>query len=118
VRFDACLAMKQQDTVLDERIRLLLGRRPEQGPRSVEVDDVLTTGYARMLELETERGRLERRLHECASLIDDIEIAREVRTLGRRMLAIDGEMDDLRSALAALRTRFTGPTVASEGELP
>jgi hypothetical protein len=65
------------------------------------LEDALTTGYARALALEAERGRLERRLGEVAAAGDG-DGARE---LAARVSSTDEHLTRLRALLGALRER-------------
>ncbi len=69
-----------------------------------DVEDTLTEGYARVLELETERLRIERRIGEVARG-DGGDQAAEIRRLGSRLTHADGELQRLRSVLASLADR-------------
>jgi hypothetical protein len=65
------------------------------------LEEALTTGYARALELEAERGRLERRLGEAAATGD----GEEARDLAARVSTTDEHLVRLRTLLGALRKR-------------
>ena len=65
------------------------------------LEDTLTTGYARALELEVERGRLERRLGEVVATGDGA-CARE---LAAQVTSTDQHLTRLRALLGALRER-------------
>jgi hypothetical protein len=81
------------------------------------MEDTLTSGYARALELEAERRRLER---ELGTLVADLtgdgaeERVEELSRLVRRMAETDGDLSRLRGLLAALRVR-TSALRASSG---
>jgi hypothetical protein len=64
-----------------------------------QLEDTLTTGYARALELEAERGRLERRLGEAAATGD----GDEARELAARVTKADEHLTRLRALLGILR---------------
>ena len=66
-----------------------------------QLEDALTTGYARALELEAERSRLERRLGEAAATGDG-DGARE---LAARVSSTDEHLTRLRALLRVLRER-------------
>ena len=63
----------------------------------------MTDGYARALQLESERLRLERRIGELAHSFDGLEDADELKSLAGRLRDVDAELDGLRSQLVALQ---------------
>ena len=67
------------------------------------MEDTLTDGYARALQLESERLRLERRIGELAHSFDGPEDADELKSLAGRLRDVDAEIDGLRSQLGALQ---------------
>jgi hypothetical protein len=75
----------------------------------VDVDSVertLTDGYARALELEAERWRIERKMGEVARSIgggDAVDQAAELSSLSARLSTADAELVTLRARLASLR---------------
>jgi hypothetical protein len=70
------------------------------------MEDTLTDGYARALELESERLRLERRIGELAHNVDGREQAEELRRLAGRLRDLDLELEGLRDRLGALQRRL------------
>ena len=90
---------------LFERITSLLkNRSADPGkPLVTEMEDTLTDGYARALELESERLRLERRIGHLAHRVDGPEEADELRALAGRLRDVDIELDGLRGQLGALQ---------------
>jgi chromosome segregation ATPase len=71
-----------------------------------QIERTLTDGYARALELETERSRLERRIAQVTQGIehgDPAENARELVSLTRRLDGNAGTLAKLRGVLAELR---------------
>jgi ABC-type phosphate transport system auxiliary subunit len=88
-----------------ERITgLLKNRSADPGkPLVTEMEDTLTDGYARALQLEGERLRLERRIGELAHSVDGREQADELKALAGRLRDVDAELDGLRSQLGALQ---------------
>jgi hypothetical protein len=88
-----------------ERITgLLKNRSADPGkPLVTEMEDTLTDGYARALQLESERLRLERRIGELAHSVDGREQADELKALAGRLRDLDAELDGLRSQLGALQ---------------
>jgi hypothetical protein len=84
-------------TILCDRIRLLVERRP-----AVPADDVehtLTDGYARALALEGERRRARERMHALAGSADHVD---ELRSLKGRLESLDRQVAELRGLLGAL----------------
>lgn len=73
-------------------------------PTLTRMEDTLTQGYARALELEAERWRIERRLTEVARA-GETDVGEELRSLGSRLTRADGELTQLRTLLATLRER-------------
>jgi hypothetical protein len=76
----------------------------DDGSTLADVEDTLTEGYARALELEAERLRLERRIGEVARDTSGDQAA-EIRRLGSRLTHADGELQHLRSVLGSLANR-------------
>jgi hypothetical protein len=88
-----------------ERISgLLKNRSADPGkPLVTEMEDTLTDGYARALQLEAERLRLERRIGELAHSVDGREEADELKALAGRLRDVDVELGGLRNRLGALQ---------------
>jgi hypothetical protein len=88
-----------------ERISgLLKNRSADPGkPLVTEMEDTLTDGYARALQLEAERLRLERRIGELAHSVDGREEAEELKALAGRLRDVDVELEGLRNRLGALQ---------------
>ena len=88
-----------------ERITALLKTRSADPgkPLVTEMEDTLTDGYARALQLESERLRLERRIGELAHSFDGPEDVDELKSLAGRLRDVDAELDGLRSQLVALQ---------------
>jgi hypothetical protein len=88
-------------------IESLLDEPPSGGPGAVvRIEQILTDGYARALELEAERWRLERRIVELARLVSRGEgagHAQELPALHDRLSKTDADVTHLRGTLAALR---------------
>jgi hypothetical protein len=77
-------------------------------PALARLEDTLTSGYAKALELEAERWRIERRMSEVAAqLRDERGLLRtdEIASLASRLSVADGELSRLRGLLESLRTR-------------
>jgi len=96
-------------TLFDEISQLLAA--PADGaeaPPLARLEDTLTAGYARALALEAERWRLERRIGEVASALQDESSelrTDEIAKLAARLSDADGELSRLRGLLATLRVR-------------
>jgi hypothetical protein len=88
-----------------ERIsRLLKNRSADPGkPLVTEMEDTLTDGYARALQLEAERLRLERRIGELARSVDGPEEADDLKALAGRLRDVDVELEGLRNRLGDLQ---------------
>jgi hypothetical protein len=97
--------MTEEIRTLTAEIRALIEQ--PTAPLSV-LEDTLTTGYARALELERERGRLERRLGEVAAEGDG-ELAQE---LAERVAYTDDHIARLRALLEKLRDRAAAARAA------
>jgi hypothetical protein len=72
------------------------------------LEHTLTDGYARALELEAERVRLERRMGELAEGLHEASgegHAAELATVARRLNDAEAELSRLRDALGSLRAR-------------
>ncbi len=93
-------------SLLDE-IEALLATPPVGGEAEVaRVEQTLTDGYARALELEGERWRLERRIAEVvreAAHGDATGPARELMSLSSRLEDADSALGQLRAVLSSLR---------------
>jgi hypothetical protein len=92
-------------------IRTMLAT-PESGvtaPSLSEMEETLTTGYARAMQLEAERWRLARRVDEVTARIAggaaEEDDPRELARLARRMTKADEDLGVLRHALRSLRDR-------------
>ena len=98
-----------------ERIRSVLdvrGADPAK-PLLTEMEHTLTDGYARALELEAERLRIERRIGELAHRLNGPEEARELRGLAMQLRAMDEDLAALRDALAALQRHVDATRAAA-----
>jgi hypothetical protein len=79
-----------------------------------DAEATLMDGYARALELEGERARLERRVAELTTALShgrDSDRLPELRSLRERIASADAEVSHLRAALSIVRRR-----VAAAGE--
>jgi hypothetical protein len=72
------------------------------------LEDTLTTGYARALELERERGRLERRLGKAAAEGD----GKRAQELVERVNSTGEHLNRLRALLELLRDRAAAARAA------
>jgi hypothetical protein len=90
-----------------DAIEAVLREPPAGGEAAVaRIEDTLTDGYARALELEAERWRLERKIGEVARQLtgDDVVLrAEELAGLSKRLSSADGDLRRLRGRLADLR---------------
>jgi len=77
------------------------------------MENTLTDGYARALELEGERLRLERRIGELAHRVDGPEQADELKALAGRLRDVDTELDGLRSRLGTLQKHLEAVRAAA-----
>jgi hypothetical protein len=98
-----------------ERIsRLLKNRSADPGkPLVTEMEDTLTDGYARALQLEAERLRLERRIGELARSVDGPEEADELKALAGRLRDVDVELEGLRNRLGLLQKHLAAVRAAA-----
>ena len=100
---------------LVRRIRSLLEQRGADPtmPLLTEMEHTLTDGYARALEFEGERLRLERRIGELAHRLDGPEQAGELRELAERLRSADDDLASLRDALVPLQQRVDAARAAA-----
>jgi hypothetical protein len=98
-----------------ERIsRLLKNRSADPGkPLVTEMENTLTDGYARALQLEAERLRLERRIGELARRVDGPEEADELKALAGRLRDVDVELEGLRNRLGLLQKHLAAVRAAA-----
>jgi hypothetical protein len=88
----------------------------ERAPFLDEIEKTLTDGYARALQLEAERWRLERRIAEVASSLeagDTRNKTKELSALAKRLSAADGSLTHLRGMLSLLRDRHSSVRVSA-----
>ena len=94
-------------TGLLEQIDAVLAQTSADADADVmRIENTLTDGYARALELESERWRVEKKIGEVARLIGSGDVtgrAAELSRLSQRLAAADGELGVLRARLAELR---------------
>jgi hypothetical protein len=92
-------------TVLDA-IERVLRERGEGEAAVARIEETLTDGYARALELEAERWRLERKIADVARTLTGANAAtgaHELAALSQRLAAADRDLKRLRGRLAELR---------------
>src|SRR6185437_14174566 len=100
--------------LLERIARLLTNRSADPGkPLVTEMEDTLTDGYARALQLEGERLRLERRIGELARNVDGREQADELKALAGRLRDVDADLDGLRGHLGALQKHLAAVRAAA-----
>ena len=91
---------------LSDRISLLIDARESSSAALLaEMEHTLTDGYARALELEGERWRLEKQIGALTARIADADEVDDLRDLVTRLGDADRELGRLRGLLAALRRR-------------
>jgi hypothetical protein len=107
--------MGQDLPTLLERIRSQLGVRGADPakPLLTEMEHTLTDGYARALELEAERLRLERRIGELAHHLDGPDEAKELRGLAMQLRTADEDLVRLRDVLARLQRHVDAARAAA-----
>jgi predicted nuclease with TOPRIM domain len=100
---------------LFERIRRLLDPRSSDPgkPLLTEMEHTLTDGYARALELEGERLRIERQIGELTHQIDGLEQVGELRRLADGLRRADDELMRLRDLLAELQREVESARAAA-----
>ena len=92
-----------------EDTRLLIQRVTALTDPSAEAEDTLMDGYARALELETERARLERRLDAAAHALAENHDPGDLPELGflkQRITTMETELAHLRAVLGIVRRRL------------
>jgi hypothetical protein len=100
---------------LVQRIRTLL-EQPGADPTTPflnAMEHTLTDGYARALELEGERLRIERRIGDLAHRLDGPDQIGELRDLAERLRSADDDLATLRDALAPLQQRVDAARAAA-----
>ena len=100
-------AAKNPRTVGDSLIEEIEALIDRPGRDLGRIERTLTDGYARALNLEAERRRLERRLAEVAHGLDgsDRAMTAELTSLAHRIEGNSGELARLRRRLGTLRER-------------
>ena len=107
--------MAYELVALLQQIRSLIDARgADPGkPLLTEMEHTLTDGYARALELEAERLRLERRIGELAHSLAGPEQAGELRVLAERLRSADDDLATLRGILTALQRQVDADRAAA-----
>lgn len=94
-----------QAAIVDEIAALLAELEPGAPlPSLAAIEYTLTSGYARALELEAERWRLDRQMGEVGARLGDGGDADELAALALRASRTDGELARLRPLLSTLRS--------------
>jgi predicted nucleic acid-binding Zn-ribbon protein len=99
--------MSDRAPLLERIASLLIHRSSDPGkPLVTEMEDTLTDGYARALELESERLQIERQIGRLARDVSSPAEADELRDLAGRLRDADEELTTLRDRLEALQKRL------------
>jgi hypothetical protein len=83
---------------------------------SPDAENTLMEGYARALELETERARLERRFAKLAQSLEehrDPRLLPELRSLKQQISSTEADLEHLRGVLRVVRARLVRAGVAA-----
>ncbi len=97
-------------SMIENHIRTLLDA-PAGGadaPTLSDLEEMLTTGYARAMAIEGEQWRLQRRIVDVAVRIaDDYNELQtvELRKLARQLRSVDAELISIRALIRSLRAR-------------
>jgi hypothetical protein len=93
--------------LLLDRIHELSDERADVPPKPLlaVIEHTLTDGYAVALALEGESWRIQRRIAELASRLEQGGRTDEMRRLGDRLAQANDDLDGLRASLATLRRR-------------
>jgi ubiquinone biosynthesis protein UbiJ len=99
--------MADHAPLLERIASLLTHRSADPGkPLVTEMEDTLTDGYARALELESERLQLERQIGRLARHVSSPTEADELRELAGQLRDTDEELTRLRDRLGTLQKRL------------
>jgi hypothetical protein len=82
-------------------------------PLLTDMEHTLTDGYARALELEGERLRLERQIGELAHRLEGLDQVGELRGLAERLRNADDDLAGLRDLLVALQRQVDAARAAA-----
>jgi hypothetical protein len=102
-----------------EDTRMLIKRVNALWAPSAEAEDTLMDGYARALELEAERARLERRFAAVAQTLAEDHDPSELPELGslrQRITTMEAELARLRAVLGVVRRRLMAAAAAAAAE--
>ena len=105
-----CPTLADPGAMIENHIRTLLDA-PEAGdgaPTLAHIEELLTAGYARAMEIEGEQWRLQRRLVDVAMrLADDYNElqARELRRLAHEIRDVEEDLAEIRALIRSLRAR-------------
>jgi hypothetical protein len=99
-------AMSNDFPLLLDQIRALLDAAPDDEAGLAEMENTLTDGCARALQLETERVRIEKRIGELARADEDPIQLEELRSLSDRRTQGEAQLVRLRALLELLRQRI------------
>ncbi len=112
--------MSEDLAVLTDRIDALIEDRETASSKAfvAEMEHTLTDGYARALELEASRRRLERDVTDLAARIANAAEAEALRRMVEGLASADRELDQLRVRLQMLRRRVDGVRAAVAARFP
>jgi uncharacterized coiled-coil protein SlyX len=107
--------MSEDLAVLTDRIDALIEDRETASSKAfvAEMEHTLTDGYARALELEASRSRLERDVTDLATRIASADEADALRRMVESVASADRELAQLRTRLQMLRRRLDGVRTAA-----
>ena len=103
-------SLRPWPSMIENHIRMLLDA-PAGGadaPTLSDLEEMLTTGYARAMAIEGEQWRLQRRIVDVAVRIaDDYNELQtvELRKLARQLRSVDAELISIRALISSLRAR-------------
>jgi DNA-binding FadR family transcriptional regulator len=106
--------MTEELALLVDRIDALIADRETASSRALlaELEHTLTDGYARALELEAARFRMEREVTDLATRLATPAEAESLRELVAALARADRELGQLRTRLQMLRRRTDGVRAA------
>src|SRR5919202_214582 len=102
--------MSEDLALLTDRIDALIEDRETASSKALlaEMEHTLTDGYARALELEAARWRLEKDVTDLATRIANADEADALRRMVENLARDDRELGHLRARLQMLRRRVDG----------
>jgi len=86
-----------------ERVELRIESALAEGAPADAAEDLLAEGYARALQLDAERLRLERTITGLAARADEPAAAQELRRVWLRHRTLLGELSEIRTLLRRLK---------------